>query len=77
MNDNEEPSMNDSTQKVLEFLLLQSATVEEVARQLERTPRTVYRALKEIESLEGYTVVRTGEQTSYRYSVLAQETLHA
>jgi transcriptional antiterminator len=71
-----EETLNNTTKQVLEFLLTQPATIDEVAKLLQKTPRTVYRAIKEIETLDKYTVVRTGPQTAYKFGILNQEHVH-
>lgn len=72
-----ETTLSKTAQQVLEFLLTQPATIDEVSKHLERHPRTVYRSIREIEDLEGYTVVRTGPQTAYTFSVMAAESVDA
>jgi len=65
--------LNPSAKKVLEFLLSQKATVEELAAHLERDQRTAYRAIEDIRELEGYSLLRTGNQGSYTYFVMQKE----
>lgn len=66
--------LKDSTKAVAEYLLSQEANIETLARVLERDPRTVYRALKELKGRSEWRVLRWGEHGNYFYKVEKVET---
>jgi predicted transcriptional regulator len=60
--------MSPTLQQVVELLLVSPATVEEISRHINKTERSVYRALDQAEDF-GFEVVRTGKQKNYTFSV--------
>jgi predicted transcriptional regulator len=61
-------TMSPTLQQVVELLLVSPATVEEISRHINKTERSVYRALDQAEDF-GFEVVRTGKQKNYTFSV--------
>ena len=61
--------LKDATRAVAEYLLCQEANIATLARVLERDPRTVYRALRELKEHPGWRVKRWGEHGDYVYEV--------
>lgn len=61
--------LKDATRAVAEYLLSQEANIATLARVLDRDPRTVYRALRELKEHPGWRVKRWGEHGAYVYEV--------
>lgn len=59
----------ETSQVVVEYLLSQEATVEEIAQAVQRDKRTVYRALEALKKNTAFRVLRFGEHGSYKYRV--------
>ncbi len=59
----------DTWKIVVEHLLTQDATVEDIAKAVERDVRTVYRALEHLKKDKSFRVLRWGEHGAYVYKV--------
>ncbi len=63
----------ETRKKVLEFLKEKPQYIEFLAKELEVTERTIYRALQDIQRDKDLEVVRFGSQNFYKYMVYEKE----